>query len=145
MGDGSQKGYSSVVWKRIRNRISPPRPHIPESALSYAPLEHQHGSEWIGGWLFLDEKGFGFVAQILAEPLFYVPFSSLIRYNYNRLYQSLSLLDERPRRHARDLCFLRFHINDPQLPVRYLDFRGELKSVEALAKDIHKLAYGESE
>jgi len=132
-----------MVWKRIRNRISPPRPDIPESALSYAPLEHQHGSDWIGGWLFLDETGFGFVAQIIAEPLFYVPYSSLLRYNYNRIYQSPPTLDDLPRRRARDLCFLRFHINDPQLPVRCLDFRGELESVQALAKDIRKLAFGE--
>ncbi len=93
----------------------------------------------------MDEKGFGFVAQIITEPLFYVPYSSLIRYNYNRLYQSPSPLDDRPRRRAQKLCFLRFHINDPQLPVRYLDFRGELESVQALAKDIHKLAFGEEE
>lgn len=134
-----------MFWKRIRNRISPPRPHIPESALSYAPLEHQHSFDWIQGWLFLDETGFGFVAQILAEPLFYVPYSSLIRYNYNRIYHGLPTPDDRPRRRARDLCFLRFHIDDPQLPVRSLDFRGELESVQALTKDIRKLAFGEEE
>jgi len=132
-----------MVWKRIRNRISPPRPHIPESALSYAPLEHRHGPEWIGGWLFLDEKGFGFVAQLIAEPMFYVPYSCLMRYNYSPLHKRPPPLGNRPRRHARDMCFLRFHINDPQLPVRCLDFRGELEGIQALAQDIQKWAYGE--
>jgi hypothetical protein len=132
-----------MVWKRIRHRIFPPRPHIPESALSYAPCEHQHDFEWIGGWLFLDETGFGFVAQIVAEPLFYVPYSSLIRYNYNRIYHRLPRFGDRPRKRARDLCFVRLHIRDPQLPVRRLDFRGELESIQALAKDIRRFAYGE--
>ena len=132
-----------MVWQRIRNRISPPRPHIPESALSYAALEHQHGPEWIRGWLFLDERGFGFVAEVIAEPVFYVPYSCLIRYNYNRLYSSPPPLGSRPRRRSRNPCFLRFHITDPHLPTRYLDFRGELESIQALAQDIQKLAYSE--
>ncbi|MEA3344654.1 MAG: hypothetical protein U9Q78_00145 [Chloroflexota bacterium] len=91
----------------------------------------------------MDEKGFGFVAQIITEPLFHVPYSSLMRYNYNRLYQTSTPAEDRPRRRARDLCFLRFHINDPQLPVRCLDFRGELESIQPLTQDIHKLAFGE--
>jgi len=91
----------------------------------------------------LDETGFGFVAQIVAEPLFYVPYSSLIRHNYNRIHHRPPPVDNRPRRRGRDLCFLRFHINDPQLPIRCLDFRGELQSIQALDKDIRKLAYGE--
>ena len=132
-----------MVWKRIRNRISPPRPHIPESALSYAPLEHRHGSEWIAGWLFLDETGFGFVAQIIAEPVFHVPYSSLIRYNYSRLHKSSPRLGNRPPRRSRDPCFLRFHIADPRLPARHLDFRGELESIRTLTQAIQKLAYSE--
>ena len=93
----------------------------------------------------MDETGFGFVGQIIVEPLFYVPYSSLIRYNYNRIYYSPPPLGAQPRRRVRDLCFLRFHINDLQLPVRCLDFRGELKSIQAMAKEVQRLAYGESE
>ena len=131
-----------TFWRRLKNRISPPQPHIPESALGYAPLEHRHGSEWVLGWLFLDEKGFGFVAQLVTEPLFYIPYSSLIRYNYNRLYQPLPIPEGQQRRRARAMCFLRFHISDPQLPLGCLDFRGELESVQALDKNIRKLAFG---
>jgi hypothetical protein len=144
-GSGQSERTSSMVWQRIKHRIFPPRPHIPESALSCASFEHQHDSEWIGGWLFLDETGFGFVAQIIAEPLFYIPYSSLVRYNYNRIHHSLPPFGNQPRKHVRDPCFLRFHIRDPGVPVRCLDFRGELESIQALAKDIRKLAYGASD
>lgn len=143
IGEGYEKGRTALVWKGIRRWILPSRPPIPETALAYAPFEHQHDSRWVAGWLFLDDTGFGFVSQIIAEPLFHVPYSSLIRYNYNRLHHRSTPLDGRPRKRVRDLCFLRFHIDDPHMRTRCLDFRGELESIQALDGDLRKRAYGE--
>jgi hypothetical protein len=134
-----------VVWRRIRDRFLPPRPHIPESALSYAPFEHQRDSDWIEGWLFLDEAGFGFVARVTSETLFYIRYSYLMRFNYNRIHHALPSSHNQRTRRARDPCFLRFHIRDPDASVRSLDFRGELESIQALTRDMERLAYGEME